>query len=235
MRATFHRHAGEGRQSDELHRRGSARNPGADRLPEAHDIIGRTDLIEQISRGAEHLDDLDLNPLLVRVDSPHPPYCASEGRNEPPAESLDARNPRATARRSSSAARSASSTYNVRNTQRAIGARASAHVVRQVRHARAAGGTARRSNLRGSCGPKPGRVPGAGHRARSDRRRERLCRQGSLRRPDRAEAACGGRTHSARQRHHRQHLPLWRDQRQALRRGSRGRTLRGAQFRRDSR
>ncbi|MEJ2026612.1 MAG: glutamate synthase large subunit, partial [Limibacillus sp.] len=29
------------------------------------EIIGRTDLLKQVSRGAEHLDDLDLNPLLV--------------------------------------------------------------------------------------------------------------------------------------------------------------------------
>jgi len=34
------------------------------------DVIGRADLLDQVSRGAEHLDDLDLNPLLVRVD-PH--------------------------------------------------------------------------------------------------------------------------------------------------------------------
>ncbi len=52
------------------------------------DVIGRTELIEQISRGAEHLDDIDLNPLLVRVDSPYPPYCTQLGRNEPP-QSLD--------------------------------------------------------------------------------------------------------------------------------------------------
>ena len=32
------------------------------------DIIGRTDLLFQISRGAEELDDLDLNPLLVQAE-----------------------------------------------------------------------------------------------------------------------------------------------------------------------
>ncbi len=93
------------------------------------EVIGRTDLIEQISRGAEHLDDIDLNPLLVRVDSPHPPYCTREGRNEPPA-SLD-----------HEFLRDAPSFFErgdkrqldfaVRNTQRAIGARASAHVTRK--------------------------------------------------------------------------------------------------------
>jgi len=32
------------------------------------DVVGRTDLLAQVSRGGEHLDDLDLNPLLVRAD-----------------------------------------------------------------------------------------------------------------------------------------------------------------------
>jgi len=30
------------------------------------DVVGRTDLLHQVSRGAAHLDDLDLNPLLVQ-------------------------------------------------------------------------------------------------------------------------------------------------------------------------
>ena len=32
------------------------------------DIIGRTDLLKQISKGSSNLDDLDLNPLFVQVD-----------------------------------------------------------------------------------------------------------------------------------------------------------------------
>ncbi len=31
-------------------------------------MIGRADLLTQVSRGAAHLDDLDLNPLLITVD-----------------------------------------------------------------------------------------------------------------------------------------------------------------------
>ncbi|MEZ5647853.1 MAG: glutamate synthase large subunit [Alphaproteobacteria bacterium] len=39
------------------------------------DIIGRTDLLTQISRGSEHLDDLDLNPILAKADPGiFPPY-----------------------------------------------------------------------------------------------------------------------------------------------------------------
>ncbi|MFO8212287.1 glutamate synthase-related protein, partial [Pseudomonas aeruginosa] len=31
------------------------------------EVIGRTDLLHQVSRGGAHLDDLDLNPLLAQV------------------------------------------------------------------------------------------------------------------------------------------------------------------------
>ena len=55
-----------------------------------NEIVGRTDLLQQVSRGGEHLDDLDLNPLLVRADpGPHAPFCTVEGRNEVP-DTLDA-------------------------------------------------------------------------------------------------------------------------------------------------
>ena len=33
-----------------------------------NEIIGRTDLLTQINKGASNLDDLDLNPLLVQAD-----------------------------------------------------------------------------------------------------------------------------------------------------------------------
>ncbi|MET0182734.1 MAG: glutamate synthase large subunit [Caulobacterales bacterium] len=94
-----------------------------------NEIIGRTDLIAQVSRGAEHLDDLDLNPLLVRVDSPYPPYCTREGRVEV-AETLDTqilRDGAAFFERGEKIQLN----YTVRNTQRAIGARASSEVVRK--------------------------------------------------------------------------------------------------------
>src|SRR3546814_13404281 len=34
------------------------------------EVIGRTELLRQVSRGAEHLDDLDLNPILAKADAP---------------------------------------------------------------------------------------------------------------------------------------------------------------------
>ncbi len=117
------------------------------------EIIGRTDLIAQISRGAEHLDDIDLNPLLVRVDSPHPPYCTRQGRNEPPP-SLDEE----IIRNASAFFESGEKLqldFSVRNTQRAIGARASSRIVRRFgMHGLSEG----RLNVRltGSCGQSLG-------------------------------------------------------------------------------
>ncbi|MGE0742431.1 MAG: glutamate synthase large subunit [Hyphomonadaceae bacterium] len=117
------------------------------------DIIGRTDLIEQISRGAEHLDDLDLNPLLVRVDSPYPSYCTQLGRNEPP-QSLD-HEFLANAEGFFERGEKRQLDFAVRNTQRAIGTRAAAHVVRRVgMHALKEGQLS--VNLRGSCGQSLG-------------------------------------------------------------------------------
>ena len=34
-----------------------------------NDIIGRTDLLRQVSKGSPNLDDLDLNPLFVQTDT----------------------------------------------------------------------------------------------------------------------------------------------------------------------
>src|SRR5882762_1295700 len=54
------------------------------------EIVGRTDLLMQVSRGGEHLDDLDLNPLLVKADPGlNKSYCTVAGRNEVP-DTLDA-------------------------------------------------------------------------------------------------------------------------------------------------
>ncbi len=117
------------------------------------EIIGRTDLIEQISRGAEHLDDLDLNPLLVRVDSPYPSHCTQLGRNEPP-QSIDHefidQAPGFFER-----GEKRQLDFAVRNTQRAIGTRAAAHVVRRFGMNAVAAETLR-VNLRGSCGQSLG-------------------------------------------------------------------------------
>ena len=94
------------------------------------DVIGRTDLLRQVSRGSEDLDDLDLNPLLVQADAGgNPPYCTLEGRNEVP-ETLDAemiRDAEALFRHGEKMQLQ----YNIRNTHRAIGTKVSSRIVRQ--------------------------------------------------------------------------------------------------------
>ena len=95
-----------------------------------NEVIGRTDLLAQVSRGGEHLDDLDLNPLLVRADAgANKPYCTIEGRNEVP-DTLDAQIVRDA---SAFLARGEKMqlTYTVPNTARAIGSRVSSHIVRK--------------------------------------------------------------------------------------------------------
>ena len=50
-----------------------------------NEIIGRTDLLKQVSRGTSDLDDLDLSPLLVQADPGlNTRYCSSELINEVP-------------------------------------------------------------------------------------------------------------------------------------------------------
>ena len=93
------------------------------------EIVGRTDLLQQVSRGAEHLDDLDLNPLLVRADpTAAPPPYPRERTPVPPSldeEVLRDAAPLFERREKMQLA------YTVRNTQRAIGARASSEIVRR--------------------------------------------------------------------------------------------------------
>jgi glutamate synthase (NADPH/NADH) large chain len=94
------------------------------------EVIGRTDLLRQVSRGGDHLDDLDLNPLLVRVDSAEAPSRRTEaGRNEVP-DTLDAQILRDAAPLLERGEKM-QLTYAVRNTMRAIGARTSSAIVRR--------------------------------------------------------------------------------------------------------
>ena len=54
------------------------------------EIIGRTDLLHQVSRGSPNLDDLDLNPLLVQTDSgEHKRYSENDLINSVPDNSID--------------------------------------------------------------------------------------------------------------------------------------------------
>ena len=89
-----------------------------------NEIIGRTDLLAQVSRGGAHLDDLDLNPILAQADSGgFPRYCTLEGRNEV-AETLDAQMI-LDARPALEEGEKMQLTYSVRNTHRAVGTKLS--------------------------------------------------------------------------------------------------------------
>jgi glutamate synthase (NADPH) large chain len=50
-----------------------------------NEIIGRTDLLSQVNKGAPNLDDLDLNPILVQADpGENPRYCKEKIINKVP-------------------------------------------------------------------------------------------------------------------------------------------------------
>ncbi|MBN2907403.1 MAG: glutamate synthase large subunit [Rhodobacteraceae bacterium] len=94
------------------------------------EVIGRTDLLSQVSRGSAHLDDLDLNPLLIQVDgSERPVYDRNRPRNPVP-DTLDAEIVRDAARFFEDGEKMQVS-YAVRNTHRTIGTRVSSHIVRK--------------------------------------------------------------------------------------------------------
>jgi glutamate synthase (NADPH) large chain len=95
-----------------------------------NEVIGRTDLLTQVGRGADYLDDLDFNPLLVRVEGLEPTvYDRARPRTEVP-DTLDAQILKdapaffATGQR-------AQLSYPVRNVHRAVGTRTSSEIVRQ--------------------------------------------------------------------------------------------------------
>ncbi len=94
------------------------------------EVIGRTDLLQQVSRGSEYLDDLDLNPLLAQADpGPHARYCTLVGRNEVP-ETLDAQMIQDAAALFERGEKMQLQ-YNVQNTHRAIGTKLSSKIVRK--------------------------------------------------------------------------------------------------------
>ncbi|CAM3135527.1 Glutamate synthase [NADPH] large chain [Sphingomonas antarctica] len=119
------------------------------------DVIGRTDLLRQVSRGAEHLDDLDLNPILAKVDATDAErrFSLSTFRNAVP-DSLDAQILRDTApvfdRREKMQL-----TYTVRNTHRAVGTRLSAEITAKYGMSALADGHVQ-VRLRGSAGQSLG-------------------------------------------------------------------------------
>ncbi len=89
------------------------------------EIIGRTDLLTQVSRGAENLDDLDLNPILAKVNN----EAVRDSRSErtPVPDTLDTQIV-ADAKQLFERGEKTYLTYGVSNTHRAVGTRTSHHI-----------------------------------------------------------------------------------------------------------
>ena len=119
------------------------------------EVIGRTELLRQVSRGAEHLDDLDLNPILAKVDAPDDArrFSIPTHRNEVP-DSLDAQM-MVDAAALFQRGEKMQLTYSVRNTHRAVGTRLSSEIVRQFGQSSLAHGHIH-VRLRGSAGQSLG-------------------------------------------------------------------------------
>ncbi|OJY68118.1 MAG: glutamate synthase subunit alpha [Sphingobium sp. 66-54] len=119
------------------------------------EVIGRTELLKQVSRGAEHLDDLDLNPILAKVDADDSErrFNLPTPRNEVP-DSLDAQMI-ADAKAVFERGEKMQLTYTVRNTHRAVGTRFSAMVTQKFGMATLADGHVH-VRLRGSAGQSLG-------------------------------------------------------------------------------
>jgi len=117
-------------------------------------VIGRTDLLTQVSRGDAALDDLDLNPILVQAGRNTETGSPRDREREAVPDTLDA----LMVRDAETALQFGSKmqlSYNVENTQRAIGTRLSSHIVRKF------GMTGLRENhisvrLRGTAGQSLG-------------------------------------------------------------------------------
>lgn len=94
------------------------------------EVIGRADLLTQVSRGSAHLDDLDLNPLLITVSSVGEiKYDRNKPRNAVD-DTLDAQIVKDAARFLNDGEKMQLD-YAVQNTLRTIGTRTSSHIVQQ--------------------------------------------------------------------------------------------------------
>jgi glutamate synthase (NADPH/NADH) large chain len=94
------------------------------------EVIGRADLLSQVSRGSAHLDDLDLNPLLITVDGAHSIAYDRNRPRTPVPDTLDAEIVK-DAKRFLEEGEKMQLSYAVQNTLRTIGTRTSSHIVQK--------------------------------------------------------------------------------------------------------
>ena len=94
---------------------------------ELNEIIGRTDLLSQISRGSSHLDDLDLNSLLIQAEKdPDVKYFNHTGINDA-GSTLDEKIILDAAKFLETGQKTELN-YNVKNTDRTIGSKLSSYI-----------------------------------------------------------------------------------------------------------
>ena len=119
-----------------------------------NEIIGRTDLLSQVNKGASNLDDLDLNPLLVQADpGENLRYCKEKHINKVP-DTLDEKiwldikkdiNPNS----------KNNFDYEIENTSRSVGTRLSHYVYKTYGNNKLSDGTIN-IKLKGSAGQSLG-------------------------------------------------------------------------------
>ena len=95
-----------------------------------NEIIGRTDLLTQINKGASNLDDLDLNPLLVQADpGENLRYCKDKHINKVP-DTLDEKIWSDIKNKIKTNSENKFN-YEIENTSRSVGTRLSHHVYKK--------------------------------------------------------------------------------------------------------
>ena len=95
-----------------------------------NEIIGRTDLLSQVNKGASNLDDLDLNPLLVQADpGENLRYCKDKHINEVP-DTLDEKIWSEIKDKIKTDSESKFN-YEIENTSRSVGTRLSHHIYKK--------------------------------------------------------------------------------------------------------
>ena len=95
-----------------------------------NEIIGRTDLLTQVNKGASNLDDLDLNPLLVQADpGENLRYCKDKHINEVP-DTLDEKIWSEIKDKIKTNSENIFN-YEIENTSRSVGTRLSHHIYKK--------------------------------------------------------------------------------------------------------
>jgi glutamate synthase (NADPH/NADH) large chain len=95
-----------------------------------NEIIGRTDLLKQVSIGTSNLDDLDLNPLLVQANpGENKRYCSSNLINKVP-DTLDEKIYE-NIKKSISEGKNIKTNYIIKNINRAVGTRLSHYIFKE--------------------------------------------------------------------------------------------------------